>query len=170
MKLIYIANARIPTEKAHGIQIMKMCESFARQGIEVELIIPWRFNPIKEDAFEYYGVKRIFKITRIFSFDLVKLGKIGFWIQSYSFAKLARIYTLMKNPDIIYSREILPLFFLSFFKKNLFWEAHRGEFNFIVQRLLKKCRGIIAITRGLKDFYLKNGANGEKILVAPDGV
>ena len=27
-KLIYIANARIPTEKAHGIQIMKMCESF----------------------------------------------------------------------------------------------------------------------------------------------
>jgi hypothetical protein len=23
MKLVYIANARIPTEKAHGIQIMK---------------------------------------------------------------------------------------------------------------------------------------------------
>ena len=29
MKLIYIANARIPTEMAHGLQIMKMCEAFA---------------------------------------------------------------------------------------------------------------------------------------------
>jgi len=31
MKLIYIANARIPTEKAHGIQIMKMCEALLIQ-------------------------------------------------------------------------------------------------------------------------------------------
>jgi len=29
MKIIYLANARIPTEKAHGVQIMKMCEVFA---------------------------------------------------------------------------------------------------------------------------------------------
>ncbi len=170
IKIIYLANARIPTEKAHGIQIIKTCESFASAGNELELVVPLRFNPIKENPFEYYGVKRIFKITRIFSFDLVKLGKIGFWIQSFSFAKLALIYTLIKNPDIIYSREILPLFFLSFFKKNIFWEAHRGEFNFIVRRLLKKCRGIITITQGLKDFYLKNGADREKILVASDGV
>jgi len=33
MKLIYIANARIPTEKAHGIQIMKMGEAFAKYGL-----------------------------------------------------------------------------------------------------------------------------------------
>jgi len=32
-KIIYIANARIPTEKAHGIQIMKMCEAFANYGL-----------------------------------------------------------------------------------------------------------------------------------------
>jgi len=48
MKLIYIANARIPTEKAHRIQIMKMYETLAQCGannankankIEVELFI-----------------------------------------------------------------------------------------------------------------------------------
>ena len=37
MKLIYLANARIPTEKAHGRQIMKMCEAFVDAGLEVEL-------------------------------------------------------------------------------------------------------------------------------------
>jgi len=33
MKLIYIANIRLPTEKAHGLQIMKMCEAFANYGL-----------------------------------------------------------------------------------------------------------------------------------------
>ena len=56
MKLYCIANVRIPTENAHGIQIMKMCEAFSRiepytfgTKIEVELIVPKRFNPIKTD-------------------------------------------------------------------------------------------------------------------------
>lgn len=35
MRLIYISNARLPTEKAHGIQIMKMCEAFARARMKV---------------------------------------------------------------------------------------------------------------------------------------
>lgn len=170
MKIYYLANIRLPTEKAHGIQIMKMCEAFAFFGAKVELVVPRRFNAIKEKPFEYYGVKNNFRIKKIFSFDLVKFGKIGFWIQSFSFAKFAAIYTLLKNPDVIYSRDALPLFFLNFFRKNIFWEAHRGEFNFMIGRLLKKCRGIVAITRGLKDFYLKNGADAKKILVAPDGV
>ncbi|MCH7883412.1 hypothetical protein IIA95_03290, partial [Patescibacteria group bacterium] len=78
MKLIYIANARIPTEKAHGIQIMKTCEAFADNGAEIELVVPWRFNPIKNDPFEYYDVKRVFKIVKIPSLDLTAFGKIGF--------------------------------------------------------------------------------------------
>jgi len=49
MKLTYIANIRIPTEKAHGIQIMEMCEAFGNHNLETELIIPWRFNRIKQD-------------------------------------------------------------------------------------------------------------------------
>ena len=57
MKLIYITNARITTEKAHGIQIMKTCEVFSNAGMKVLLIIPRRFNWIKKDPFDYYGIK-----------------------------------------------------------------------------------------------------------------
>ncbi|PIT95636.1 hypothetical protein COT96_00125, partial [Candidatus Falkowbacteria bacterium CG10_big_fil_rev_8_21_14_0_10_38_22] len=184
MKLIYIANARIPTEKAHGIQIMQMCESFAlcdanirthsndTNKIEVELVVPWRFNSIKQDSFEYYGIERSFKITKIPSLDLVKFGKIGFLIQSLSFAKLAALFTLFKKADIIYSRDELPLFYLNFFgKRNLFWESHTAKKNFIVKRIFKKCKGIITITQGLKDFYVKEyGIDSNKILGVPDGV
>jgi glycosyltransferase involved in cell wall biosynthesis len=170
MKIIYIANSRLPTEKAHGVQIMNMCEAFSQQGIDVELVVPWRFNKIKEDPFDYYDIKRTFKIKKLPSIDLVRFGKIGFLIQSISFAKCVFWRVLFQKTDVIYSRDELPLFFLSFFKKNIFWEAHQGELNFIVKRLFKKCLGIITISRGLKDFYLKYGANEEKISVVPDGV
>ena len=63
-KIIYIANVRLPTEKAHGIQTTKMCEAFGNYGLEVELVIPWRFNKIKENTFNYYGVKENFKIKK----------------------------------------------------------------------------------------------------------
>ena len=52
MKITYLANIRIPTEKAHGIQIMKMCQAFANQGVRVELVVPKRKNQIRKEAFE----------------------------------------------------------------------------------------------------------------------
>jgi len=42
VKLLYVANARLPTEKAHGVQIVKMCEAFTQNGAEVELLAPFR--------------------------------------------------------------------------------------------------------------------------------
>ena len=170
MKILYIANIRLPTEKAHGIQIMKMCEAFADLGYGVELVVPWRFNWIKTEPFEYYGVKKNFKITRLPSLDLVKFGRIGFLAQSASFAESASWYTLFKKTDIIYSRDELPLFCLSFFKRNLFLEAHDGRLNFIIKNVLKRCPGIVAITKGLKDFYVNNGVDSKKIVVAADAV
>ncbi len=176
MKIIYIANARIPTEKAHGIQIMKMCEAFAELKVEdeklkVELVVPRRLNNIKENPFEYYGVKENFKIIKLPTLDLVEFGKIGFLIQSFSFALFSSFYLFFKKYDFIYSRDEFSLYFFSFFKKNLFWEAHTKRENFIVKRVFKKVNGIISITQGLKDFYVKNfRVNSNKILVVSDGV
>ncbi|HEY4495192.1 MAG TPA: hypothetical protein VJC01_01940, partial [Candidatus Paceibacterota bacterium] len=60
MKLIYITNSRIPTTKAQGFQIMKMCEALARESVDVELWIPRRINPIKDLPFNYYNVRESF--------------------------------------------------------------------------------------------------------------
>ena len=170
MKILYIANVRLPTEKAHGAQIMKMCEAFADVGHKVELIVPWRFNWIKTEPFEYYGVKKNFKIIRLPSLDLVKFGRVGFLMQSASFAGVANLYTVFKKTDIVYSRDELPLFYLSFFKKNIFWETHENRGNIIVKALVKKCAGVVSITEGLKNFYIKNGVDSKKIIVAPDAI
>ena len=42
MKIKYITNVRIPTTRAQGYAIMKMCEEFSLAGIDIELIVPNR--------------------------------------------------------------------------------------------------------------------------------
>lgn len=178
MSLIYLANIRIPTEKAHGIQTMKMCEGFGlleNQGerLEVELLVPRRFNKIKEDPFDYYAVKRIFKIKKLPCLDLIPLGIpfLGFWLQSITFSISVFFYLIFKKTDIIYSRDLLPLFLLYFLRRKIIYEAHYLPKNFwLYQWLLKGLKGLVVITQKLKEFYQNKGIQAEKILVAPDGV
>lgn len=170
MKIIYIANMRLPTEKAHGAQIIKMCEAFANLGHKVSLVVPWRFNAIKDNPFAYYGVRNNFEIVKMFSIDLVWLGRIGFLIHSMVFSVMSMVYLLFKKADIIYSRDELPLYHVSFFKNNIFWETHTGRLNFLVKSMVKRCRGVIAISQGLKSFYIDNGLKSENVLVAHDGI
>lgn len=170
MKLIYLANIRLPTEKAHGVQIMKTCEAFSLNDIDTQLIVPWRFNRLKEDTFEYYNIRGKFKITKIPSLDLVRFGRVGFRIQSFSFSLFALFYLFFKKTDIIYSRDEAVLFCLLFLKKPIFWEVHANRYNYFVKSLIKRCAGIVTITDGLKDFYVNKGALPNKIIVASDGI
>ena len=75
MKLFYVTHARIPTERAHGLQIIKMCEAFQHAGIEVLLIVPTcsRSEAVKDvnDIGEYYEVKTPFAIQFIRTFDFL---------------------------------------------------------------------------------------------------
>lgn len=169
--LLYLANVRLPTEKAHGLAVMKMCEAFAHKGIEVTLVVPNRSNSIKEDPFEYYGAKKNFKIRKIFCLDLIPwLGKFGFFIEALTFAESAFWYGLFSKADIIYGRDELSLSYLSMFKKNIVWEAHTAKNGFIVGILLARCKKLIVISNGLKEYYMSLGVPEEKILVAPSGV
>lgn len=174
MKLIYIANARIPTEKAHGIQVMKMCEAFAQQGNELELIIPRRVNPIKDDPFDYYGVARVFKIRKIPCLDLIFLdkyiGHLGLWIESVSFNLFTTPFLFFNKSQIVYTRDKFFLI-LGLFLKNLVFENHTFPKNYFLYSLFfKKLMGIVVITQKLKDLLVERGISPNNILVAPDGV
>jgi glycosyltransferase involved in cell wall biosynthesis len=169
MKITYIANVRMPTEKAHGIQIMKMCAAFRDAGHEVILVVPWRFNAITQDPFVYYSIQTRFPIKRIFSIDLVWFGSAGFRIQSLSFALAAFFYTLVHRSDVVFGRDELPVLLASMHSRTV-WETHTGSYTFFARMLIRTQTRIIAITEGLKRFYINKGVEEERILVAPDSV
>ncbi len=176
VKIIYIANTRIPTEMAHGLQIMKMCSAFVENGAELELVVPMRFsisNLGKKNPFDYYQIKRNFKIKKIFCLDLTPLnrflGPVSFLIQALSFSKFAFFYSFFKKTDIIYGRDRFSLFFVSLIKNNVIFEVHKIH-RFFFWPILKRVKKIVVITENLKEVLIKKGIDRKKILIAPDGV
>ncbi|MBU2473080.1 glycosyltransferase [Patescibacteria group bacterium] len=168
-KLIYIANVRIPTEKAHGIQIMKMCQAFAVAGHDLTLVVPRRKNEIKKSIWEYYDQEKNFGIEylKITDFMKIVIPRISFYLQSRSFLKSVLFYLKNKNLDIIYSRDLSIVKYLDF--ENVFYEMHSLPRSFN-KNDLEKVKGVITITKGLKNALIKKGIPEDRILVAPDGV
>jgi len=107
MKIVYIANARIPTEKAHGYTICKMCAEFARAGNTVELIIPSRDNSITADLFDFYGLEKNFAVKKLPTHDFINgrqhYGIFVYFLETINF--LWHLLFLKFDPDsIIYTR------------------------------------------------------------------
>lgn len=169
MRLIYIANARIPTEKAHGIQIMEMCKAFAEHGLNVELVVPKRKNHIKEDPFVYHDIEKTFSLKYLPCLDFIHWGRVGFWIELLSFGWSAVWYSFFKKDTLFYTRDELVALCLRLIGKSVAWEGHTGQRNFIVRMLIHLKTTMVVITDALKELYLSFGVDSSKILVAPDG-
>ena len=192
MKLIYIANARIPSEKAHPYQVMQMCEAFAKQGIALELVCPQREKTNRmhkvNNIWDYYGVEETFKLTKLPAIDLhmkflrmsnsKKLQKIAFWSLEISFAVVSVLYVLFKKADIYYSRDVYATLLLTYLKpwcrNKVIFEEHTFSNSTYGRKLrhicYKRVGKIIIITQALKQLLADDGIDEEKLLVAPDSV
>jgi glycosyltransferase involved in cell wall biosynthesis len=180
MKIIYLANFRIPTEKAHGLQVIKTCEALAAAGNQVELVVPTRKNrPFKDvNIFKYYGALENFQIKKIRSYDPTSLMLLprGFYIKAQILFFCASLFFYLffkkdKKSYIFYTRDehLLPL--LLKFSSKVFWEAHNLPQNSkYYLKFWRRCAGTVAITQGLKNDLIKLGVVQDKIIVAPDGV
>ena len=124
MKLLYIANARIPTEKAHGLHIVKMCQALAAHGADVTLILPQRKNSIQEDLFSYYGIKKIFKVHYLPIIDLAAKGWFGYWITQLLFSWRLLRFNFNPRLDIILTRDELSGWLMSKRRFKVFYDMH----------------------------------------------
>ncbi len=174
MKITYITNARIPTEKAHGYQICKMCEEFSMADVDVELIVPTRKNKIKENVSNYYGLKNNFKIRYIKSGDFLPFDKFLFGKAIYLnnlFFLLKSFFIRIDRESFVYSRspEISWVFsvrgYKTFFEAHVYPNSKKIIFDFFLKKV-----NIITITQGIKNAFIKRGFEDKKIFVSPDAV
>lgn len=175
MKLIYLANLRLPTEKAYGIQIAKTCEAIADLDCSVILLCPFRISKVKDNFFSYYGIKRNFTFKKVFTPDFYLpgfLNKIAFGVKSLYSALVLVFYALVEGADIFYTRDELVAYILSFFKKNIIFEGHRfsSKRKIFYSRFKKKNLKIVVISQGIKDDLVRFGIEDRNILIARDGV
>ncbi|MBN1119670.1 MAG: glycosyltransferase family 4 protein [Anaerolineae bacterium] len=193
MKLIVLANARIPSEKAHPYQIVQMCEAFASTGAEVRLIYPYRKNaPDIEtaDIWSHYGVAQNFEAVRLNCTDLYPLAqrlprRLGLLWEKLAALVLQSIYQvramrqLAREPEaVIYSRNAVTLFWIALLRprwaRRAFYEGHKFPASTAARRLrcwlIERVGGVIVVTGHLRDRTLELGIAPERIAVAHDGI
>ena len=178
-EVLYIANIRIPTEKAHGQQIMTMCYNFSKKNIILDLLVPTKFNKNFKytEPFTYYKINKNFGFKKIFTIDprffLYLPGNLYLKIQALFFIISLFFYFLfhpIKN-KIIYTRDEYLLPFLLTFSKNVVWEGHYlpRKIDFF-KKCFIKCHKLIVLTMEMKRELVKMGIDVDKILVSPDAV
>lgn len=172
MKIAYCAMVRLPTEKAHGLQIMKTASALVDAGVDLELIIPDRKNSIETDPFEYYHVAKNFPITRLPVRDLItanRFGLIGYWLQSYWFVRAVLRHCRI---SAFYTRDLPLAYWLGKTGQPLFYEIHSLPLKptWLHKQTWHRAQGIIVITDGLKRELIAAGVLAEKIMVERDSV
>lgn len=178
--MTYCANVRIPTEKAHGLQIMKTVAAFHNTGVDIELITPHRANPeqLGADPFAFYHIEKKFPLTVLSSPDPTWLMSCprGLYIKIQSFFFMLWLFCFLlskknKTASILYTREEYLLPILLFFSNHVVWESHglprRSKYY---KKIWQHCYRIVSVSHGLKDDLVNLGLDQKKIIVAPDGV
>lgn len=174
--LHYVTSARLPTERAHGTQIVKTCEAFARAGAEVTLVKP-RKTYIHEEVniFSYYTVDQLFKTLDISATDFLgatyRFGRFLYWIDTITFIFSLTLRLQLRTGDVLYTRDPILVLPFSKSKYNLCVELHElPRLNFFVRKSLKKASYIVVLNSILKKELIALGFDEHKICVAGDAV
>ncbi len=194
MRLVIVANARIPSEKAHPLQIMQMAAAFAETASDVRLVYARRANTdamrAVRDPFDYFGVARRFALIGLPCIDLVKrvpidwpaLGRtplplLAHYIQLWSFSLAALFFASRMRADVVYGRDVLPLTLLRMLTRHpsiYCFEAHTTPRSRLSGRLhmwaVRRFERVVVITEGLRRWYLDRGLAADRVLLAHDGV
>ena len=174
MDILYIANARMPTEKAHGLQIVKTVEALLERGENVVLLLPKRLNPITESIGGYYSLKRPIEVEYItipFNFVLKMSDSLYFKLERLYFALCAFLNAVTKNV-VVYSRDITLCFLLALFGKDVVYEDHepKNSKKFLYKLFLKKINKKVIVAKNLSELYKEFGINESTFKFIPNGV
>lgn len=186
--LHYISLMRLPTEKAHGLQIMQNCEAFADAGCDVTLWVARRWNTREMraivDPFAYYGIRANFKVRSIPCIDIFPLfppesagARLAFYLLQLSCALASLLLLLFTRADIFYSRDAFILGLFARLKPSaaLAYEAHQfpasGRGAALQAHVVSRVGSVIAITPRLReDLIRQRGADPARVIVAHDGI
>ncbi len=174
MRIYHFSNARMPTEKAHGIQITQTASAFASLGHTVTVVVPKRPNTITEDTFTYYGIPKTFSVVTLpaLSSQLSKqFGRLAYFLLQTSFAWSAYRYAQKHPADFYYHRDEFTFSLFTLLGLRSVFEMHNIPTHLFMHKpFLRRAKGIVVVSGGIKEALLTAGMTDTKILVAPAGV
>ncbi len=172
MHIVYLATIYIPSKKASSVHVMRMCQAFADNGHEVDLIYPvnTRDTPSTGNLYTYYGVKQNFTMHPVRVIGNGRLADHMYAVKSVSLLRKLKA-------DLVYSRSITASFYLTFFNRKFIFESHqdylhsfRLEHRIQIRRILNSHNLLrfVCISDALRRLYEEKGTHAS-FLVLHDG-
>ena len=172
MKIIYISASTIPSERANSIQVMKVCQAFARQGHEVTLLSPigQKAAPGWDDLVAHYGLTTPFELQFL---PLQSAWKRG----DFAWKAVRKARSL--GAELIYARALPPAVLGLLAGIPVVLEMHQlpgGSFGPVWYRQFLQLPGrkrLVTITRSLKlalESKYRPVLPESQVVVAPSGV
>lgn len=189
-RLAYIANIRLPTEKAHGFQICKMCDAFASVCTAVTLYHPHRKQTAAlegmqpRDAFAYYNIASTFAIETVPAlFDVIaheqhlprRLVRVVRRLQERRFTQQSGRAAAAQGATLYYTRDFEVANRLTANRYPTVLEAHsvpKGQdFRALAAAAQRPSLALgVALTQFIRKALLEVGIPNQKVVVEPDSV
>lgn len=174
MKIIYVENVRIPSERAHAYQIVQTCVWLARFGHDVTLVNPARASG--KDVFQAYGLgSDVFSHVTLpvvdpLSWPLIS-KKIAYGLERWFFIRALRRWASSQRANVWYTRDPAMVEALLDSSRKIVLELHDTPDSNPKRWMAIKDRvsAFVVISSGLKSRLIELGISAEKISVAPDG-
>lgn len=175
MRIAYVSEHRLPTEKAHGQQIAQVCKALLQLGHTATIIAPFRTNSIAESFWDYYHAPTEIELVTLGAKDYVQSGLpklLGFYVQMKAYSRLLTRYVQHTNFDAFYTRSFRVAALFAHLQKPLILELHSipKRRQRIVARCCNKSTLIITLTNATKQQLIQMGVEPAKIIVEPDAV
>ncbi|MDO8468617.1 MAG: glycosyltransferase, partial [Candidatus Peribacter sp.] len=175
MRILFISQARFPTEKAHGHQIAQVCAAMVRLKHAVTVVAPEIQGTVAKDPRSYYGLTESFNVVRLPVFDALKAwwipGPLAFAFTMRSYVK-ALVSFLSRHPaDLLYTRSSALLSSLLATGIPVLLELHtlpRRSSAFVHN--CGACRRVVCLTAPMRDELTAWGVDPAKVTVEGDGV
>lgn len=124
LRICMINDEQFPYKAADTINVVRTASSLGEAGARVELLVPWMYkNGLgRDDLCAYYGVAPTFELVRLPSpAPLTRILRP----EKLTHALLAPWVALARGCDLIYSRNLAPLFFAELAGKPWVFETYR---------------------------------------------
>ncbi len=181
MKIYYIANIRFPTEKAHGIQLAKMCEAMIEQGADVTVVVPNRKTVIQAPQ-EFYGLRDPLKVIKLPVINTYAWGRAGYVFGSlfFMFGYLFLFWWkrfISREKFIIYTADMdqFSFVFIRLIGVPYFSEIHDAKkWSWPFAWFFNKISGVITINHRIKESLIAtfdiDALSPHRVLVYPNGI
>lgn len=182
-KLVYLSNARVPSEKANTKQSMSQCEALGKL-LNVEFWHPIRRSALAvPDVYDFYGVTHTFALRPLWCIDNESLRRVSaraaFFLQASTFL-IACSIRAMQAPrgTVVYSRnpfDLVIALMLRFLRRDtsFFFEDHDGvlrRFAALKKLFLRQVDGIVVTTTLHAKALTEAGVSAAKIVTCPNAV